>query len=244
VLERGRINPPLVRHVGAAASARSKDLLTGGKQIQFSGSRKGVAVVLVFLLLALGYGGVVSVHYFMEYLEWVSHKKQEKLTKRISNPGAKDKKVPVPKPAIAELPQSAGPEEPPTVGDKPRRIGNLEVRVILARVGIFDQAQTEQRLAIRLEMRNHSQRQMRYRPWSDPANKAVLRDGTPSGNKYAPIGPGEQPERTIEAGATIEDIVSFPPPPPLYGVDLVLPLGAGFERFHFTLPREFIGRSE
>ena len=152
------------------------------------------------------------------------------------------RKKAAPKAAVPELPKSAIPEEPPTVGDKPRRLGDMEVRVIDAKVGIFEQGQTEQKMAIALKITNLSRRRIKYLPWSDPANKAELRDGTPGANKHSLIGATGQPARDIEPGAAIQDVLFFPPTARLYGVDLVLPLGVGSERFRFSLSREFIER--
>jgi hypothetical protein len=116
----------------------------------------------------------------------------------------------------------------------------MEVCVLEAIVGTFDKAKAERRLVIRLQIMNHSKQRMRYRCWSDPANKAEIRDGTPSFNQYAVIGAPGQKERDIEPGAVFEDFLSCAPTPPLYGVRLVLPLGAGLPRFRFDIPREFI----
>ena len=118
----------------------------------------------------------------------------------------------------------------------------MEVRVAVAGVGIFEKGQTEPRLVINLKVTNHSKQRMGYRSWSDPATKAELRDGTPSANSIALIGSPSQAERSIEPGATIDDALVFPEPPPLFGVNLILPLGISGERFRFFLPREFIQR--
>jgi hypothetical protein len=181
---------------------------------------------------------------FMNYLDWVSHKKQEKQAKKFLNPKDERKQALTPKTEVAELPKSSVPEEPVTIGDQPRRVGDMEVRVVDAVMGIFDQAPTEERLAITLRIANHSKRRMKYRPWSDPVNKAQVRDGTPSANRYALIGTGGQSERDIEPGAVTEDILVFPRIPPLYDAELVLPLGVGIDRFRFSLPVGFVRRTQ
>jgi hypothetical protein len=243
--KRGVTNPALIRDPGSASSERSKDVLITGKPVRFEGSRKGTAVVLVFLLLALGYVGVLSVGWFMDYLDRVSHQKHRNEAKKFSNPkdpGAKpNPEVIIPaKIVIADKPKIVVDEEPPTVADKPRRIGDMEVCVIDARVGFVDQARTDRRMLITLQITNHSKRRIKYRCWSDPANKVELRDGTPNANRFSLIGPPAEAARDIEPGAKTEDILSFPPTPPLFGVDLVLPLEVGGGRFLFHLPREFI----
>ena len=211
-----------------------------------AGSRKATAVVvLIFLLAALGYGGVVCVGYFMNYLEDVSKTKQKKQEEKLLRQDEERRKAaPVAKASVAELPKIVVPEEPPTAAGEPRKVGNMEVLVFDASLGFFDQSQTEERLLIVLKLTNHSKQRMKYRPWSDPANKAEVRDGTPALTKYAPIGSTGKVEQNIEPGATIEDLLTFPRTPPLFGVELDLPLGAGIERFKFVIPREFIGRPQ
>ena len=214
------------------------------------GSRKGIAVVLIFLLLALGYGAILSVSWFMNYLDSVQNGKKQAQEKRFLEQKEKARAkanitdVIPEKIVIPEKPKVVVPEEPPTEGDKPRRVGDMEVRVADAGVGKVEKGQTEPRLVIALKVTNHSKQRMRYRCWSDPANKIELRDGTPSANRISLVGSPAQTERDIEPGATIDDILVFPPPPPLYGVNLILPLGTGGERFRFFLPREFIQRFE
>jgi hypothetical protein len=248
--KRGATDKPFVQDPHANRSERSKDVFIGGKKVRFAASRKGTAVVLIFLLLALGYGGIVCVGYFMDYLDFVAKGKQQRQEKlflernEAERAKAKAKDDNSEKTVTPETPKVVIPEEPPTEGDKPRRIREMEVRVAVAGVGIFEKGQTEPRLVITLKVTNHSKQRMGYRSWSDPANKAELRDGTPGTNRIALIGTPAQAERGIEPGATIDDFLVFPPPPPLYGVNLILPLGIGGERFRFYLPREFIQRFE
>jgi hypothetical protein len=252
--KRGATDQPFVQDPHANRSARTKDVFIGGKKVRFVASRKGTAVVLIFLLLALGYGGIVCVGYFMDYLDFVAKGKQqaqEKLfadqkEKARAKAGIKDvipEEILRPEKIVSpEKPKVVIPEEPPTEAGKPRRIGEMEVRVAEAGVGIFEKGQTEPRLVITLKVTNHSKQRMRYRSWSDPANKVELRDGTPAVNKYSLVGAPAKKEWDVEPGAMTEDILVFPAPPPLYGVNLVLPLGTGGERFRFSLPREFIQR--
>jgi hypothetical protein len=246
--KRGGTDQPFVQDPHANRSARSKDVFIGGEKVRFVASRKGTAVVLIFLLLALGYGAILSVGWFMDYLDWVAKGKQqaqERLfseQKKAERAKANIKDVIPEKIVIPAKPKAVIPEEPPTEGDKPRKIRDMEVRVAIAGVGIFEKGQTEPRLVITLKVTNHSKLPMGFRSWSDPANKAELRDGTPNANRVSLIGSSAKAERNIEPGETIDDILVFQAPPPLFGVNLILPLGISGERFRFFLPREFIQR--
>ena len=72
--KRRATDQPFVQDPLAARSERSKDVYITGKPLRFTASRKGLAVVLIFLVLALGYGAILGVGYFMEELrpgrEW------------------------------------------------------------------------------------------------------------------------------------------------------------------------------
>jgi hypothetical protein len=236
----------IVKDPLSSSSERSKEVFIGGKRVVFEGSRKGTAVALIFLLAVLLYGGFLGIQHFLREVEHASktaQKLREEAALRAEAAREKEaRKKPPPKVADAELPKAIVPEEPPTVGDKPRRMGGIEVQVIDAKVGLFEPGQTEQRMAIALRITNHSERRMKYLPWSDPANKAELRDGTPAATKYSLIGGTGQAARDLEPGAAIQDVLFFPPTPTLFGVDLVLPIGVGIERFRFTLPPQFIER--
>ena len=237
----GKAEEPFVRYPWSAGSERSKDVFIGGKGIRFVGSRKGTAVLLIFVGIVLAYAGAVCMHGFMKHLDSQVGKNQAKQAKKFLQP---DDGRPKAKPKLAvpvpEQPKSVVPEPAPTLAGQPCRIGDIEVCVVEARAGTFDKAKAERRLVITLQIKNHSKRKMRYHCWSDPANKAVIRDGTPAFNKHELIGKPAQAEVDIEPGVVFEDFLSCAATPALYGVSLVLPLEAGIGRFRFDIPREFI----
>ncbi len=147
--------------------------------------------------------------------------------------------IPKEVPKIVMPAAAPAPSRPRTKAGDPLTIGDLEVRVLKAQRGMFDPAQTEQRVAIILRVTNRSKQKTKFFPWSDPTNKPVLRTQT-TAIPFQLVAPKAQTERTINPGESVEDILVFPHTPPLYGLELDLPIPRSTDKFPFEIPREFI----
>jgi len=239
----------IVAHPLAPASERSKDRLIGGKPVPFTESRQYTAVVLIFLLLGIGYAGFVGISMILKYLDEVPRMKAAKLKDRLDPNAGPAKKAQGTNGKVQSPAPAWTPEPAPTItqatAPMPLQMDDMEVCVHDARVGKRDQIDTEERLVITVRITNVSSRNVKYRPWSDPANGLILRDLTPNTIRHALIGPPALGETVLKPGQTIYDNLVFEPTPRLFGLELDLPAWPlGRSRLRFLIPVKFIQRTQ
>jgi hypothetical protein len=238
----------IVAHPLAPASERSKDRLIGGKPVPFTESRQFMAVVLIFLLLGIGYAGFVGLSMIVKYLDEVPRMKAANLKKRLDPKAGMAKKASSTTGKIQAPAPAPAPEPAPTItratAPMPLRIDGVEVCVEDARVGKRDQIDKEERLVITVRITNLSPRNVKYRPWSEPANGLLLRELTPNMLRHALIGPPALDETVLKPGQAIYDYLVFEPTSPFFGLELDLPAWpVGRDQLQFLIPANFIQRA-
>jgi hypothetical protein len=233
---------PFTRSAMLPPVRRDKAIISG-KPLRFEGSRKVTAAVVILVVAAAGYAGVMT---FLGFL-----REHDKTYELINEKRKADKKIALkdilkpssdPKKEISKIPST--PQEPSKMAGDPMRIDKLEVCVIEASEARVDQSRPEKRLSIKLSVKNVTEQPVKYPCWIHPQNKLELRDESPNMVTHPLVVTSTEMARTLKPGEQKYELLHFGQTPRFYGLRLDLPLWDDPRSFRFNIPVEYIQRFE
>jgi predicted Zn finger-like uncharacterized protein len=239
---------PAAALVGAAGSERSKDQFIGTKGVRFVGPREFTAVAI---MVAAGFVVYFCFWFFVDVTREYSKvsAKNEKNKKAVfqggpvTTPGGpkapvKGKGQDSPEAPAAFTPQTAAKAVAPAFVT----VAHMQVRVSSASVGPVFPGNEQEFLSIVLEVKNISTVATANLPWPRSTMRLKLRDT--SFNVYNLVEKSAKDDVAITPGQTVEDRLFFPRT--LASADLLLDLipSATAMPIQFTIPPEFIARTQ